>query len=105
MNDFYIVFHRKKEGTMKKKIAAILLGLGLMAAPVWTLAQDVKEFQGRVKSKTATEVVAESREDGEKTFAISERTTGVENASEGARVIIKYSERDGQLRAREITPR
>lgn len=88
---------------IQKKLAAI--AFALIFFPALALAQEVKEFQGRIKSKSATEVVAESKDEGEKTFVISDRTQGTENATEGARVTIKYSERDGQLRVREIAPR
>jgi hypothetical protein len=86
-----------------KKIIGLLVSLVLV--PVLLFAQEVKEFSGRVKSKTDTEVVIQSRSEGEKTFAISGRTQGVENAKEGASVVIKYGERDGKLTAREIAPR
>ena len=90
---------------MMKKIGSLFLGLTLLVAPVLALAQDVMEFQGRIKSKSATEVVVQSRDQGDKTFVISDKTQGLENAKEGASVTIKYSERDGQLRVREIAPR
>ena len=86
-----------------KKVIGILAGLVLV--PVLLFAQEAMEFSGRVKSKTDTEVVIQSRNEGEKTFAISGRTQGVDNAKEGASVVVKYGERGGKLTAREIAPR
>jgi len=38
-------------------------------------------------------------------FAVGKSIKGLENAKDGAKVTIKYTEKDGQLRASEINPR
>ena len=41
----------------------------------------------------------------EKTILVGSKTKGLENAKEGSKVTIKYTEKDGQMRASEINPR
>ena len=43
--------------------------------------------------------------DDEKTILVGSKTKGLENAKEGSKVTIKYTEKDGQMRASEINPR
>ena len=86
---------------LKKKIAAILLALAL--SPAYVVAADM-ELKATVVSKGEKEIKVKTKE-GEKTLRIGSKTKGVENAKEGAKVTIKYTEKDGQLRASEINPR
>ena len=86
---------------LKTQIAAVLLALAL--APAYVMAQDM-EFNGTIVSKEEKSVKVKTK-DGEKMLAIGTKTKGVENAKEGAKVTIKYTEKDGQLRASEINPR
>ena len=86
---------------IKRKIAAVLLALAL--APAYVVAEDM-ELKATVVSKEEKEIKVKTKE-GEKTLRIGSKTKGVENAKEGAKVTIKYTEKDGQLRASEITPR
>jgi hypothetical protein len=86
---------------MKSKIAAVLLALTL--APAYVMAED--EMKATVVSKGEKEIKVKTAKDAEKTLLIGSKTKGVENAKEGAKVTIKYSEKDGKLRAEEITPR
>jgi pyrimidine operon attenuation protein/uracil phosphoribosyltransferase len=85
---------------MKSKIAVVLLALTL--APAYVMAED--EMKATVVSKSEKEIKVKTK-DEEKTILIGSKTKGVENAKEGAKVTIKYSEKDGKLRAEEITPR
>jgi hypothetical protein len=93
---------------LKKKIAVVLLALTL--APAYVPAQE-KETKGEDKEMKATVVTKGEKEikvkskDEEKTLRVGTKTKGIENAKEGAKVTIKYSEKDGELRATEITPR
>lgn len=87
--------------SLKTKIAVGLLALTL--APTYVAAQE-KEFNATVVSKEEKEIKVKTK-DGEKTLAIGTKTKGVENAKEGSKVTIKYTEKDGQLRASEINPR
>jgi hypothetical protein len=87
--------------SLKTKVAVALLALTL--APTYVVAQD-KEFSGTIVSKEEKEIKVKTK-DGEKTLAIGTKTKGVENAKEGSKVTIKYTEKDGQLRASEINAR
>lgn len=97
----------KKGGEMimnlKKKVAAMLLVLALTPAYVMA-AEGEKEFNGTVVSKEEKSIKVKTKE-GEKTLAVGTKTKGLENAKEGEKVTIKYTEKDGQLRASEINPR
>ena len=86
---------------LKKQICAMLLVLAL--APAYVIAQDM-EFNATVVSKEEKSIKVKTK-DGEKVVAIGKSTKGVENAKDGAKVTIKYTEKDGQLRASEINPR
>jgi hypothetical protein len=85
---------------LKKQISAVLLALAL--APAYVIAQDM-EFKATVVSKSDKELKVKTK-DGEKMLAIGTKTKGIENAKDGAKVTIKYTEKDGQLRASEINP-
>jgi hypothetical protein len=85
---------------LKKKIAVALLALTL--APAYVAAQEKeKEISGMVVSKDEKTVKVKTQE-GEKTLRLGKSTKGGENAKEGAKVTIKYTEKDGELRASEI---
>jgi hypothetical protein len=86
---------------LKRQIGAALLALTL--APAYVIAQDM-EFNGTIVSKEEKSIKVKTK-DGEKMLAIGTKTKGVENAKDGAKVTIKYTEKDGQLRASEINPR
>ena len=85
---------------LKKQIGAMLLALTL--APAYVVAQDM-ELKATVVSKSDKELKVKTK-DGEKMLAIGTKTKGIENAKDGAKVTIKYTEKDGQLRASEINP-
>jgi hypothetical protein len=88
---------------VKNKIAVALLALTL--APAYVSAQDKdKELNATVVSKEEKMLKVKTKE-GEKTIAIGSKTKGLENAKEGSKVTIKYTEKDGQMRASEINPR
>jgi PDZ domain-containing secreted protein len=94
---------------IKMKIAAIFFALTL--APAYVAAAEKgekgaadKEFNGTVVSKEEKSIKVKTKE-GEKTLAVGTKTKGLENAKEGEKVTIKYTEKDGQLRASEINPR
>lgn len=86
---------------LKKKIAVALLALTL--APAYVAAQD-KELKATVVSKDEKQIKVKTKE-GEKTLRVGKSTKGIENATEGAKVTIMYTEKDGELRASEINPR
>jgi hypothetical protein len=93
--------------SIRKKVAAILLALAL--APAYVTAQDKAadkdmELNGTIVSKEEKEIKVKTKE-GEKTFLIGSKTKGVENAKEGSKVTIKYTEKEGKMRASEINPR
>ena len=86
---------------LKKQIGVMLLALTL--APAYVIAQDM-EMKATVVSKGEKEIKVKTK-DAEKTILIGSKTKGVENAKEGSKVTIKYTEKDGQMRASEISPR
>jgi phosphoribosylformylglycinamidine (FGAM) synthase-like amidotransferase family enzyme len=87
--------------SLKKKLAVALFAMTL--APAFVAAQD-QEFNGTVVSKGEKEIKVKTKE-GEKTLLVGSKTKGLENAKEGSKVTIKYTEKDGQIRASEINPR
>ena len=86
---------------VKRKISIALLALTL--APAYVAAQDM-ELNATVVSKEEKQIKVKTK-DGEKTLLVGTKTKGLENAKEGSKVSIKYTEKDGQLRASEINPR
>ncbi len=86
---------------VKRKIGIALLALTL--APAYVAAQDM-ELNATVVSKEEKQIKVKTK-DGEKTLLVGTKTKGLENAKEGSKVSIKYTEKDGQLRANEINPR
>jgi len=87
---------------LKRKIAVALLALTL--APAYVMAQEGKELKATVVSKDEKQIKVKTKE-GEKTLRVGKSTKGIENATEGAKVTIMYTEKDGELRASEINPR
>ena len=86
---------------LKRTIGSALLALTL--APVYVAAQDM-EMKATVVTKGEKDIKVKTK-DAEKTILIGTKTKGVENAKEGSKVTIKYTEKDGQMRASEINPR
>ena len=86
---------------LKRTIGTALLALTL--APAYVAAQDM-ELKATVVSKGEKEIKVKTK-DAEKTILIGSKTKGIENAKEGSKVTIKYTEKDGQMRASEINPR
>jgi len=41
---------------------------------------------------------------GEETFILDRNTKGIQNAKEGAKIIIKFTEKDGEPKVTEISP-
>ena len=86
---------------LKRTIGTALLALTL--APAYVVAQDM-ELKATVVSKGEKDIKVKTKDD-EKTILIGSKTKGVENAKEGSKVTIKYTEKDGEMRASEINPR
>jgi len=86
---------------LKRTFGTALLALTL--APAYVVAQDM-ELKATVVSKGEKDIKVKTKDD-EKTILIGSKTKGVENAKEGSKVTIKYTEKDGQMRASEINPR
>ena len=86
---------------LKKQIGVALLVLTL--APAYVAAQDM-ELNATVVTKEEKQIKVKTK-DGEKTLLVGTKTKGLENAKEGSKVTIKYTEKDGQMRASEINPR
>jgi hypothetical protein len=86
---------------IRRTIGIALLALTL--APVYVAAQDM-EMKATVVTKGEKDIKVKTKDD-EKTILVGSKTKGLENAKEGSKVTIKYTEKDGQMRASEINPR
>jgi hypothetical protein len=63
------------------------------------------ELKGTVlKVKLAENQIVLKTERGEETLLTTKATKGIENAKEGAKVIVTFSEKDGQPKISEIAP-
>lgn len=83
---------------MMKKISAAFLAL--MLVPTLALAALMEGTV--VKMDKGKNQIVVKTEQGEKTLKIAGNTKGLENAKEGAKVKIQYSEKGDQLVASEI---
>jgi hypothetical protein len=87
---------------LKRTIGSALLALTLV--PGYVAAAEDMELKATVVSKGEKEIKVKTKDD-EKTILVGSKTKGLENAKEGSKVTIKYTEKEGQLRATEINPR
>ena len=85
-----------------QRIMGIVL-LALTLAPTYVAAQEM-ELKATVVTKGEKDIKVKTKDD-EKTILVGSKTKGLENAKEGSKVTIKYTEKDGQMRASEINPR
>jgi len=76
-------------------IFLLLVGLAANAAELKGTVLKVKPSENQIVLKT---------ERGEETLFTTKETKGVENVKEGAKVIVTFSEKDGQPKISEITP-
>jgi hypothetical protein len=88
---------------LKRKIGTAFLALTLAPAYVAVAAEDM-ELKATVVSKSEKEIKVKTKDD-EKTILVGSKTKGLENAKEGSKVTIKYTEKEGKMRASEINPR
>ena len=88
---------------LKRTIGTAFLALTLAPAFVAVAAEDM-ELKATVVSKGEKDIKVKTKDD-EKTILVGSKTKGLENAKEGSKVTIKYTEKDGQMRASEINPR
>ena len=88
---------------LKRTIGSAFLALTLAPAYVAVAAEDM-ELKATVVSKGEKDIKVKTKDD-EKTILVGSKTKGLENAKEGSKVTIKYTEKDGQMRASEINPR
>lgn len=86
---------------IRKTVGIAILALTL--SPVYVAAQDM-EMKATVVTKGEKEIKVKTKDD-EKTILVGSKTKGMENAKEGSKVTIKYTEKDGKMRASEINPR
>ena len=81
---------------------AITLSMFLL---VFGLAANAAELKGTVlKVKPSENQIVLKTERGEETLFTTKETKGVENVKEGAKVIVTFSEKDGQPKISEIAP-
>jgi len=74
-------------------ICALLIPAVLSAAEIRGTVLKVDQVENRVVLRT---------ERGEETFLMTKETKGIENAKEGANVMVTFSEKDGQPKVSEI---
>ena len=87
---------------LKRTIGTAFLALTL--APAYLAAAEDMELKATVVSKGEKEIKVKTKTD-EKTILVGSKTKGLENAKEGSKVTIKYTEKEGKMRASEINPR
>jgi len=81
---------------------AITLSIFLL---LFGLAANAAELKGTVlKVKPSENQIVLKTERGEETLFTTKETKGVENVKEGAKVIVTFSEKDGQAKISEIAP-
>jgi hypothetical protein len=84
---------------MVRKIGLLIL----LLLPALAFAQ--AELKGTViKIDKATDQLILKTQRGEETLLLSSGTKGIGHAKEGAKVVVKFSEKDGQPRVTEIAP-
>ena len=88
---------------LQRTMGIVLLALTLAPAYVTVAAEDM-ELKATVVTKGEKDIKVKTKDD-EKTILVGSKTKGLENAKEGSKVTIKYTEKDGQMRASEINPR
>ena len=86
---------------IRKIVGSALLVFSLV--PAYVAAQEM-EMKATVVTKGEKDIKVKTKDD-EKTVLIGSKTKGIENAKEGSKVTIKYTEKDGQIRASEINAR
>jgi hypothetical protein len=83
---------------MMKKMSAVLFGL--MLVPTLALAAIM---EGTVLKMGKTEIVVQTDKGEKQTLQVASNTKGLENAKEGARVKIEYSQKGDKLVATAIS--
>lgn len=86
---------------MSKAIGAMVLALVLV--PAWAFA-DVERRGTVIKVDKAANQLVVKTDRGEETFILDKSTKGVDNAKEGAKVIVKFTEKAGEPKVIEIVP-
>ena len=82
-----------------KKLGLILLTL------VFPTALNAAEIKGTIlKVNNVESQIVLKTDRGEETFLTTKTTKGMEHAKEGAKVIVTFSEKDGQPKISEIVP-
>lgn len=76
-------------------VCVLLIPAFLSAAEIKGTVLKVDQVENRLVLRT---------ERGEETFLTTKETKGIENAKEGANVMVTFSEKDGQPKVSEIAP-
>jgi len=84
---------------MNKAIAVMALTLVLVPGLAFT---EVESRGTVIKVDKAANHLVVKTERGEETFILDKNTKGMNNAKEGAYVIVKFSEKDGEPKVIEI---
>ena len=82
-----------------------IIVLSIISVDQFGLAANAAELKGTVlKVKPSENQIVLKTERGEETLFTTKETKGVENVKEGAKVIVTFSEKDGQPKISEIAP-
>ena len=87
--------------SMNNTILAMVLVLVLVPGLAFS---DVERKGTVVKLDEAANHLVVKTERGEETFILDKSTKGIHNAKQGARVTIKFTEKDGEPKVIEIVP-
>ncbi len=84
------------------KHVVVVIAFTLCLLPAFASAAEIK---GTIlKVDKATNRIVLKTERGEETFETTKSTKGVEHVKEGARVMVIFSEKDGEPKISEIAP-
>jgi len=84
---------------MNNTILAMVLALVLVPGLAFS---DVERRGTVIKVDKAANQLVVKTDRGEETFILDKSTKGIDNAKEGAKVIVKFTEKDGEPKVIEI---
>jgi hypothetical protein len=90
---------------IERRRAVMKIIVGIVFALLLTVIASAAEIKGTILKvdKTTNRIVLKT-ERGEETFETTKSTKGVEHVKEGNRVVITFSEKDGEPKISEIAP-
>jgi len=90
---------------IERRRAVMKIIVGIVFALLLPVIASAAEIKGTIlKIDKATNRIVLKTERGEETFETTKSTKGVEHVKEGNRVVITFSEKDGEPKVSEIAP-